>query len=151
MLNHSPVGLDEIIATFGSLDLPDFEARYIVTFTLPYPLFYEGTKVTRSRCHYLIVENLQKVFEDIKNAGLQAEVQNYSGIYAKRSIRGFQSHPSTHSWGIAIDLEAEKYPLGSQKRFPDEVVQIFRNAGFFYGGDFQSRKDPMHFQFCTGY
>ncbi len=151
MLAETPVGLDEIIYTFGSLDTPDFEARYIVPFDLPYPLFYEGNKVSRSRCHYLIVENFQKAFQDIRTAGLQDQVRNYAGIYDRRPIRGQNAHPSTHSWGIAIDLEPEKYPLGSSKRFSDEVVQIFENAGFFYGGDFKSRKDPMHFQFCKGY
>ena len=78
-------------------------------------------------------------------------MKNYGGIYAARSIRGQSSHPSTHSWGIAIDLEPEKYPLGSTSRFPDTVVKIFQDAGFFYGGDFKARKDPMHFQFCKGY
>jgi hypothetical protein len=151
MLTHTPTGLDEIIETFGSLDTPHFESRYIEPFTLPYPLFYEGHKVTRARCHYLIIENFQRVFEAIKAAGLQDRAQNYSGIYNHRPIRGQTAHPSTHSWGIAIDLEAEKYPLGSTRRFPVEIVQIFQDAGFFYGGDFRSRKDPMHFQFCKGY
>ena len=151
MLTHTPVGLDEIIETFGSLDTRNFEGRYIVAFTLPYPLFYDGIKVIRARCHYLIVENFQKAFEDIKAAGLQDQVENYSGIYNPRPIKGQNAHPSTHSWGIAIDLEADKYPLKSSKRFPDAIVQIFQNTGFFYGGDFKSRKDPMHFQFCKGY
>ena len=151
MLTQTPVGLDEIIDTFGNLDIPNFEARYIVPLTLPYPLYYEGSKVTRARCHYLIVENFQRAFDSIQTAGLQDQVANYSGIYNPRSIRGQSSHPSTHSWGIAIDLEAEKYPLGSAQRFPDAVVRIFQDAGFFYGGDFVSRKDPMHFQFCKSY
>ena len=112
MLTKTPVGLDEIIRTFGSIDDPMFEQKYIVAFKLPYPLFYEGTKVTKARCHTLIVDNFLKAFREIKAAGLQDQVKNYSGIYARRSIRGFGSHPSTHSWGIAIDLEAEKFPLG---------------------------------------
>ena len=151
MLTQIPVGLDEIIDTFGNLDDLQFEAKNVVLFNLPYPLLYEGTPVTRARCHRLVVENFEKAFEDIKAAGLENQVKNYSGIYARRSIRGAGSHPSTHSWGIAIDLEAEKYPLGSSSRFPDEVVRIFQEVGFFYGGDFRSRKDPMHFQLCKGY
>lgn len=151
MLTKTPNGLDEIIDVFGSLDTPNFEAKYIEAFTLPYPLFYEGTKVTRARCHYLIVENFQQAFEKIKNAGLQEQVKNYSGIFNNRPIRGESKHPSTHSWGIAIDLEADKYPLGSTQRFPDNIVKVFEDAGFFYGGNFVSRKDPMHFQLCKGY
>ena len=151
MLTQIPVGLDEIIHIFGNIDDVQFEENNIVLFSLPYPLLYEGTPVSRARCHRLVVENFQSAFEAIRSAGLDGGVKNYSGIYARRAIRGAGSHPSTHSWGIAIDLEADRYPLGSTNRFPDEVVQIFQNAGFFYGGDFLSRKDPMHFQLCKGY
>jgi hypothetical protein len=32
------------------------------------------------------------------------------------------------------------------------VVAIFKEAGFTWGGEWQgSKRDPMHFQFCTGY
>ena len=151
MLTRTPSGLDDLIYTFGSLDTPNFDLEYIEMFTLPYPLLYAGKEVKRARCHRLLVENFQAAFEAIKAAGLEDQVKNYSGIYANRAIRGQSRHPSVHCWGAAIDLEAEKYPLRSEVRFPDEVVKVFRQAGFFYGGDFKSRKDPMHFQFATGY
>lgn len=150
MLANTPAGLDEIIHIFG--DLTDtFEAKYIVSFDLPYTLFYGDSPVNHARCHKLLVENFQRAFEAIKTAGLQNLVTHYAGIYAKRSIRGHEGHPSTHSWGIAIDLEPGQYPLGSPKRFDERIVKIFQLAGFFYGGDFKSRKDPMHFQFATHY
>ncbi len=151
MLTQIPVGLDEINHIFGNLDDVQFEANNIVLFSLPYPLIYEETSVKRARCHRLVVENFQTAFEALRASDLENEVKNYSGIYARRAIRGAGSHPSTHSWGIAIDLESVKYPLGSTQRFPEEVIKIFQNAGFFYGGDFISRKDPMHFQLCKGY
>ncbi|KAK47785.1 murein transglycosylase [Caballeronia jiangsuensis] len=151
MLNHTPAGLDEIIDTFGSLDVPDFQARYIVPFELPYPLYFEGKKVLRARCHYLLCDNFIKAFSLLQERKLDRFVQNYGGIYARRPIRGQTSHASTHSWGIAIDLEPEKYPLGSKERFPPEVVDTFTECGFLYGGDFKGRKDPMHFQFATHY
>ena len=151
MLTTIPNGLDEIIHTFGSIDQPGFEALCIVSFDLPYPLAYDGKPVYRARCHRLVVENFQFAFERIKSLGLEHEATNYGGIYNQRAIRGQARHPSTHSWGIAIDMEAALSPLGSSKRFPDAIVQAFKDAGFFYGGDFKSRKDPMHFQCCTGY
>ena len=149
MLTTTPHGLSGIIQTFGPLD-DDFEQRHIVLFDLPYPLLYAGQTVIRARCHSLLVDNFVAVFTDIKNAGLTDEVKNYNGIYQPRNIRG-ASHPSTHSWGIAIDLEAEKYPLGSLNRFPQDIIDIFHKYGFFYGGDFSNRRDPMHFQFAIGY
>jgi len=150
MLEKTPDGLAEINEVFGSIDDLNFENRYIRPFTLPYALLYNGQVVNRGRSHYLIIENLEQAFSKIKEKGFYGAVKNYGGIYQVRSQRG-SSHPSTHSWGIAIDLEPEKYPLGSTARFSDEIVQIFKDAGFFYGGDFEHRLDPQHFQFCTGY
>jgi hypothetical protein len=150
MLTAPPHGLQEIIEVFGSLDNPRFEQENIVQFALPYPLIYDGKQVLKSRCHKKAVENFQWAFEQLAMAGLQDECREYGGIYASRKVRGV-AKPSTHSWGISIDLEPQKYQLGSGKRMPDDVVGIWRAAGFFYGGDFNGRLDPMHFQLCTGY
>lgn len=151
MLTRTPSGLAEIVETFGSLDVPNFEARYIEPFTLPYPLFYDGNRLLRARCHHLLIDNFVKAFQTLVDQKLDHYAQDYGGIFAQRPIRGQPSHPSTHSWGIAVDLEPQEYPLGSLKRFPQEVVDVFRSCGFFYGGDFKGRKDPMHFQFATNY
>lgn len=150
MIAVTPHGVAAIVAAFGSLDRPDFEARYIATFSLPYPLLYDGRTVHRARCHRALIDNFVHAFERIASRGLQDHARNYSGIYARRNARGLQKF-STHSWGIAIDLEAEKFPLGSDKRQHLGVIESFAEAGFAYGGDFVGRKDPMHFQFCTGY
>jgi hypothetical protein len=150
MLAKIPNGLSEIMGTFGDASDPDFESKYLVSFELPYILVYDQTRVGRTRCHVKAVDHFKKAFRDIEAAGLVGECFRFGGIYAKRGKRG-SKHPSTHSWGIAIDMEPAKYPLGSDKRFPEEIVRIFRAAGFFYGGDFEGRKDPMHFQLCTGY
>lgn len=151
MLTHIPSGLDEIIAIFGNISDRNFEAENIVSFELPYPLVYGGMMVHRTRCHRLAIENFQRAFMEIENCGLEEEAKRFGGIYNQRSIRGHPSHPSTHSWGIAIDLEPERYPLGSILRMPDAVVEIFKRAGFTYGGNFKSRLDPMHFQLCQNY
>lgn len=149
MITRIPSGLDEIIHTFGSLNDPNFEARNIIVFTLPYSLKYAGQIVTRSRSHRLAVDNFLQAFRNVQSAGLTNQFIEFNGIYARRAIRGQALHPSTHSWGIAIDMCASRYPLGSPKRMPDGIIKAFRDAGFFYGGDFKSRKDPMHFQLAT--
>lgn len=150
MLDHIPCGLTEIRQVFGCPEDPDFKLN-LITFTLPYPLLYMGKPVPRATGHRLARDHFVAALEGVKAAGLADQVQNYGGIYAPRSMRGIANCPSTHTWGIAIDLEPECYPLGSDERFPDEIVEIFRKFGFFYGGDFTRRKDPMHFQLCTGY
>lgn len=147
MLTKTPVGLDEIVQTFGDSSDPGFEAKNLKLFDLPYPLIFEGQTVKHARCHKLLVDNFLQVFREIQAAGFESQVKNFGGIFNKRPQKG-GTKPSTHSWGIAIDLETKKFPLGSSDRFPDEVVAIFKKAGFLYGGDFVSRKDPMHFQFA---
>lgn len=151
MLTSTPNGLREIIAVFGSLDDPNFEANHIVSFPLPYQLTYDNQPVTHARCHRLLVDNFIQAFTEIQTAGLADSFTEYNGIYARRSIRGYASHPSTHSWGIAIDMCASQYPLGSAKRMPQAIVDIWRRAGFYYGGDFTHRPDGMHLQFATAY
>lgn len=68
------------------------------------------------------------------------------GTYNFRKIIGRRA-PSTHSYGIAIDMDPEHNPLGSTKTtFPAWYIAIWNKHGFFWGGDFKGRKDPMHFQ-----
>jgi hypothetical protein len=144
-----PTGLAEIRATFGNASAPDFEAKNIATFDLPYPLRYLGRTVTRARCHRLLVPHLTWVLSELKRQKLDGFVVNYGGIYNNRPQVG-SAKLSTHAWGIAIDVETEKYPLGSKERLPKAVVDVFARAGFQYGGDF-ARPDPMHFQYAKNY
>lgn len=146
-----PSGLDEIIATFGSIDDPNFQSDNIVLFDLPYALSFNGTPTMHARAHKLVAPVFQAVFTDINTGGLSLFANDYSGIYAARPIRGFPSHPSTHSWGIAIDLEATNNPLGTTGHMDPRIIAVFEKYGFFWGGNFKSRKDPMHFQYAINY
>ena len=151
MITNPPSGLDAILATFGSLDDPDFEAKHITLFDLPYPLLYDGKPVTRARCHRLAVENFQKAFRNVMEVGAENQFKEFNGIYARRPIRGYPSHPSTHSWGVSVDMGASTHPLGVWKPWPKEILDAMGDAGFFWGGLFRSRKDCMHFQLATHY
>ena len=151
MILPAPNGLHEITELFGDISAPNYERDHIAVFDLPYPLFYDGRQVHRSRGHVLATDNFIQALMEIEHEGLSSHVKNYGGIYANRPQRAHPRFPSTHCWGIAIDIEPSKYPLGSLDRLPDAVVAIFKRAGFTYGGDFIHRKDPMHFQLCTGY
>jgi hypothetical protein len=151
MLTEIPNGLDEIIDTYGSLDSPQFEANHIVLFNLPYSLKFEGQTVTHARCHKLAVDHFIKAFTGIQAAGLAEHFVEFNGIFNHRPIRGQQSHASLHSWGVAIDMGASTHPLGQFVPWPQGIIDAFAAAGFFWGGNFKSRKDCMHFQLATGY
>jgi len=65
-------------------------------------------------------------------------------------IRGTTDKLSNHSSGTAIDLNAPKHPLGKVGTFPPEKVPMIRalatKYGLKWGGDYQNRKDEMHFE-----
>lgn len=145
-----PHGLEAIKERFGDPAVRGFEGANIVLFHLPYPLKYGQLTVTRSRCHRLMVPIFTRVLHQIREAGLAPQAASYGGIYAARPIRG-ASRLSTHAWGIAIDLNPATNALGTKGSMDPRVVELFKAAGFTWGGDFTGRKDPMHFQFCSGY
>ncbi len=136
MLTQIPNGLDEIIATYGSLDEGQFETKHIVLFNLPYALKFEGQTVTHARCHSVVVDNFIQAFQNVEAAGLKDQFIEFNGIYAKR---------------LAIDMGASTHPLGQMVPWPQGIIDAFASAGFFWGGNFKSRKDCMHFQLATGY
>ena len=76
----------------------------------------------------------------------------FGGSYNKRLVRGSVSHWSVHAFAAAIDINPAGAPLAvdarpSQENMPDFAVEAFKRAGATWGGDFQHRKDWMHFQF----
>lgn len=152
MIHNTPNGLPEIISVFGNPDHKSFYRDQIRLMTLPFPLLYLGkTEVKRTQVHRLAAENFQAALEAIRERGLADRFKEYGGIYENRTIKGSKKFLSLHAFGIAGDWLMSKYPLGSKKRMPAEIVRCFTRVGFVYGGDFQHRKDPMHFQLARGY
>jgi hypothetical protein len=70
--------------------------------------------------------------------------------YCFRMVRGSPTNLSNHSSGTAIDLNATKHVLGRVGTFPAEKVPMIRALAKKYslkwGGDYQNRKDEMHFE-----
>jgi hypothetical protein len=161
----APNGLDEIVKMFGNiydyihpdgqLD-PQWEADCLalvaLPFPLPLPLSWDHSKsVTQFLCHKHLTGILGDVFGAVQARGLRAKIHSFGGCFAFRPQRtGVRL--STHSWGIAIDLNPESNGQGSVGDMDASVIEIFRSAGFTWGGDWSGKsRDPMHFQFCTGY
>lgn len=77
--------------------------------------------------------------------------------YAERPIRG-DTTLSNHASGTAIDLNATRWPLGSDPAINLSFAQIMRlrqivatTGGVVrWGGDYDGRKDPMHFEINNG-
>jgi len=77
--------------------------------------------------------------------------------YAERPIRGGIAL-SNHASGTAIDLNATRWPLGSNPLVNLSSAQIQRLRQILsstggvvrWGGDYDGRKDPMHFEINNG-
>jgi hypothetical protein len=158
-----PHGLDQIRTTFGDIFqyvIPDhtldprWQADFLARIPLPFALprsWDKSRTVRQMTCHKLMASIFTDVFERLKNAGLQQPINGFGGCFSFRPRRT-GTKLSAHSWGIAIDLNPETNAQGTAGDMDVSIVGIFRDAGFEWGGDWQGRtRDPMHFQFCTGY
>jgi hypothetical protein len=85
------------------------------------------------------------------------------GAYNCRTIRGSTSW-SVHAFGAAIDTNSARNPLGQSfwngkgadgydygRYLPNVWRGPFPGHGFFWGINWDSRPDPMHFQYVTDY
>jgi hypothetical protein len=159
----APHGLDEVITTFGDIRsyiaadgqlAPSWQTDLLTHASLPFPLrlsWDPSRTITQMTCHRRLAAVFLLVFGSIYERGLQNRITTFGGCFAFRPQRTGRKL-STHSWGIAIDLNPESNPQGSKGNMDAGLIDIFRRAGFEWGGDWQGKtRDPMHFQFCTGY
>ena len=141
------------LADDGGID-PNWEVERMARATLPFPIplaWNTAQSATSIRCHKLIVPLLEEVFRQIDARGLKGAVRTYGGGYVFRAKRNGVK-PSTHSWGIAIDLNPNTNAMGSAGDMDPRLVDLFEGYGFTWGGRWSGgNKDPMHFQYCSGY
>lgn len=76
--------------------------------------------------------------------------QDQTGAFVCRPIGG-TSTPSNHSWGLAVDLNWRENPFTHDANAPrtitPDVVRIWKQVGFSWGGDWSGKKDFMHMEF----
>jgi hypothetical protein len=164
-----PDGFAAIVQTFGDprpLLSPDgtindanraaWERQTLAKGQLPFPIPIDrknpalGIKST-FYAHRRLVSSFVAVFSELGRLQLRDTIHSFDGIYNFRPIRGTTNRISLHAFGAAIDLNADTNPLGKEGDMDPRVIDVFRHFGFFWGGDFHDRPDPMHFQYATGY
>ena len=120
----------------------------------PWPMTYEDRPIRGVQIHRKCADSLARVFNDIAQqvghdwSKLPAGAVKFSGSYNYRPIRG-SSRASCHAFGAAIDMDAEHNPMntsGGKGDMSSIVIDAFKREGWYWGGDFHSRQDPMHFQ-----
>lgn len=136
-----PNGLRGIMKTFGPAGSQNL--RRVMAAAGP------GGKEIPVSMHTKIADQFKQAFDEIKRQGLSDEIKAFDGSYNNRS-KTSGNGKSTHAWGIAFDINADQYPYGTRAqntsaRFK-KIAEILDSYGFR-----QLPKDPMHFQYATGY
>jgi hypothetical protein len=110
------------------------------------------------RCHKKVAQAFLNVFNDLlKTYGMaklnELEITDFGGCFNYRLMRGSKTKLSTHSWGTAIDLDANRNTLketSATARFarPEykAMIDIFEKHGFASLGRIKNY-DWMHFQY----
>ena len=84
------------------------------------------------------------------------------GCFNPRYKRSSKGEMSAHSWGVAVDINANENPacivktsddlVKAKRDIPQAFVEAFKSIGWTWGGDFAGPyKDFMHFQFLSGW
>ncbi len=133
---------NEILALYGDPG-QSYEQRYCVSVNIKaqFNWFPYASEVLINKDFW---GELARAFSDLETAGLQGEIKTYDGCLVIRNTRG-SNLISLHAWGMAMDLNASTEQLGQKTTgFSDQFIEIMRRY-VYWGGDFISRKDPMHF------
>lgn len=118
---------------------PRWVDRKIVTTTLP--VLGEVT------CHRKLIPQLRGAMEELQADGLETAVHGFSGCFAARNVLGSPSASiSHHSWGIAIDVNADTNPFGRAPSQDPALVELMERWGFTWGGNWIV-PDGMHFEY----
>jgi hypothetical protein len=135
---------------------------YLVKIKLPYKMrlaWDTDTYVTTMMCHKLVADKFTEIFKDIhahygydkiKELGIDL----FGGCFNYRKMRGGSAW-STHSWGIAIDLDPARNTLNETSRTarfarPEykPMIDIFYKHGFKNLG-VEKNMDFMHMEIAS--
>ena len=92
---------------------------------------------------------LHDAFSALEKAGLYKEIKTY---HRAHQLAQLPDSPvlSVHSWGAAIDLNAEDNPMGSVGAWSEDFIKIMTDNGIHCGQNWTGNKEPMHFAMVDG-
>lgn len=113
---------------------------------------YDGNGVSRDlkiQVHKKLAEEVKAVYNELYQIGFPV---SDSASFCFRNMEG-SSKLSHHSYGAAIDLNVSANGFcthgDKDSKFynNEKVVAIWKKHGFYWGGDWSDRTDPMHFTY----
>lgn len=145
---------DQAAKVFGAM------GENLVRINLPYTMTLSwdlNTKINSTLCHEKVADRLVKIFTEVRDhyGGENLDklgLDKFGGCFNCRKVTGGDTY-STHSWGIAVDLDPvrNKFKWSSTKaNFAKKEYLPFWNIVEKNGGISLGRSlnfDWMHFQF----
>ena len=133
---------------------PGFVSDNITTVGIPSLAGIKGAPANlKVECHRKVAEALAAAFREINDRGMTSLILSWDGMYVPRHINRDTGKPlSRHTWGIAFDINAKFNPYKAKPAKPGtqgsvhDLVPIFEEHGFFWGGYFKTSPDGMHFE-----
>lgn len=130
-------------------------ALNLVKVTPPFKMTYDGNPVASLTFHKLAAPALQRALNRVWDYYGRDQkkidalgISKTAGTYNPRMIRGSATKWSNHAYGAAIDINAEQNGFNVEGNIPIPMIAAFKAEGARWGGDYRSRPDPMHFEFC---
>lgn len=131
-------------------------APYLTTITVPINDSNGNATTTSITVHKNLAQDMYEIFSEMQATGFMiTDADCYGGF---RNMASGTGHISHHSYGVAIDINADSN-LASYLGSVDTsspyynnpaIVQIWKNHGFYWGGDWSpSYYDPMHFTYTN--
>jgi hypothetical protein len=124
----------------GYLDVdPAWVREQIVTTTVPV--------LGRVTCNRALIPQLRGAMRELADEGLARLIRSYNGCYVPRFVNRVPTAAiSHHTWGVAFDCNAEWNAFGTRPTQDARLVEILREWGFTWGGDWVV-PDGNHFEY----
>lgn len=133
----------QCFARWGDPETTEDEGKYMMMWDVPAEL--EVSVIPKKLyCNKIMVNPLSLAFQNLIRTGFVNELKTFDGCFNVRKKRGLTGQ-SLHSWGIAIDLNANWNQLKMKPTLSAGFVKCFTDVGFDWGGNWV-RLDGMHFQ-----
>lgn len=147
-----PSGLAEIEKQFGKIEYVDAAGGYIeITNDFARNIVeHEFPVVGRQMFHAKLVPVLERVLEEIQKRGLDREIRQFGTWCPRHKMHDRKNGLSTHSYGIACDVNQATNLPGTRGDMEPGIVECFEMFGFEWGGRYRNR-DDMHYNYCRQY
>lgn len=131
---------------------------YLVTITVPIKDHKGVPSTMQLRVHKKLEQNFRKAFQEMYRIGFPVRAED-TDTYNWRSMASGKNR-SHHSYGCVADVNWNSNPMigvteGKYRPGVDpysvtpEVVAIWKKCGFYWGGNWRSTKDYMHFSYTN--